>query len=262
VRPHGSDRLRIAGDQLILWCRIPKTNWVPRVPKTLTTAEHPGTAVLWEDQFFEVVYSQPVANGVEYTLEPWQDVHMIRLSDRYDAVGEQHRTAAHNTELSRAKKRKATWLLGMFAGHLPTGVQEKLGNELGLMPSRLTLMSLIPGYLAFAACLFIHVDSRMKQQPDPIPLVVWMIVFLAFLDAFIRGFVALTQSRGMGSPFGFFGYLIYYYLFAKNRADLLKPLDEGRGHRLFTLPPSEDVDLQDRLILWGPALSLLSAKEQ
>lgn len=263
MHPHGSDRLRISGEQYILWSRFPKLNWVPRVPKTLTHSEHPGTAVLWDEQFFEVIYTQQLPNGaVEYTLEAWRDAHMIRVSDRYDAEGEQRRVASHRAELGRAKKRRFTLLFGMIAGHLPTGVQEQLGSELGVTPSRLTLMSLIPGYLAFAICLFIAADAKMKQVSLPIPLVVMLLVALAFLDAGVRMFVALSQSRPMGSPFGFVGYAIYYYVFARDRSKLLAPLDDGKGHRLFTLPPPDDVALRDDIQTLGPFLALLSPAEQ
>ena len=46
---HGADRVRQAGDKVILQSAIAK-GWTPRVPKTLTNAEHPGTAVLWDEQ--------------------------------------------------------------------------------------------------------------------------------------------------------------------------------------------------------------------
>ena len=63
MRAYGSDRLRVAGEKLILWTRVPKPKWVARVPKTLTKSEHPGTAILWEDQFFEVVKAEQLPNG-------------------------------------------------------------------------------------------------------------------------------------------------------------------------------------------------------
>lgn len=262
MRPHGSDKLRVFGERLILSCRIPKMNWVPRVPKTLTHSEHPGTAVLWEEQFFEVVEARQLANRFEYTLEPWKDVHMIRASDRYDAESEAHRIAAYDKEMQRKKQRHFTLLLGMFAGHLPTGVQERIGNELGITASRLTLASTIPAYVATGICAWIFVSARMREEPNPIPVVVLLIVWMALIDAVIRGFVYFTQSRPIGSPFGVVAYAIYYYVFARDKSRLLKPGDEGRGHRLFTLPPPDDVELRDQITTKGALIALLSPAEQ
>lgn len=262
MRPHGSDKLRVSGEKRILSCRVPKMKWVPRTPKTLTHSEHPGTAVMWEEQLFEVVEARQLANGFEYTLEPWNDVHMIRASDGYNDVSEAERTAAYDRELQRKRQRHLTLLFGVFAGHLPTGVQEQIGNELSVTPARLTLVSTIPAYIATAICVFVSVDARMKEQPNPIPLVVLLLVGMGMCDASFRLFVYFTQSRPIGSPFGLVAYAIYYYVFARDRSRLLKPGDDGRGHRLFTLPPPDDVELQDDLKMWGPALSLLTPAEQ
>jgi hypothetical protein len=48
MQAYGSDRVRPGdGEQFVLLSRIPKA-WKPRVAKSLTSAEFPGTAVLWE----------------------------------------------------------------------------------------------------------------------------------------------------------------------------------------------------------------------
>ena len=46
--------------------------------KTLTSAEFPGTAVLWEERYFEVVEARAGEGGVGYVLEPWQEMHVMR----------------------------------------------------------------------------------------------------------------------------------------------------------------------------------------
>lgn len=262
MRAHGSDRLRVSGERLILSCRFPKTNWVPRVPKTLTHSEHPGTGVLWEEQFFEVVEARQLANRFEYTLEPWRDEHMIRASDRYDEESEAHRLATYEKEVQRRRHRHVTLLLGMFAGHLPTGVQERIGNELAITPARLTLASTLPAYIATGVCAWIYVSALMKEEPNPIPVIVLLLVWMGLLDSVVRGFVYFTQSRAIGSPFGFLAYAIYYYVFARDKSRLLKPGDDGRGHRIFTLPPPDDVQLRDEITTLGPLLALLTPAEQ
>src|SRR6267378_2805299 len=98
MRPFGYDRVRSGhGDQWILVARRSK-GWLPRVPKTLTSAEHPGTAILWEDRFFEVVTADASAGGsIRYVLEPWRDNHVIRVSEPYDEASEERRAAEHHS---------------------------------------------------------------------------------------------------------------------------------------------------------------------
>src|SRR5438067_1319355 len=83
MTPYGSDRARVDGERIVLSSRLPK-GWTARVARTLTSAEFPGTAVLWEEQYFEVVGAEPLPAGVRYTLEPWCDHHAMRVTARYD----------------------------------------------------------------------------------------------------------------------------------------------------------------------------------
>src|SRR5258706_9014327 len=76
MQAYGSDRVRSEdGERVVLLSRIPKA-WTPRAPKTLTTAEFPGTAVLWEERYFEVLSAEALPQGgVRYVLGPWQEMH-------------------------------------------------------------------------------------------------------------------------------------------------------------------------------------------
>src|SRR5712691_8463289 len=104
MRAYGSDRVRHdSGDQWILSCRRPK-GWLARAPKSLTRAEYPGTAVLWEERYFEVVSVENGAEGgVRYVLEPWRDNHIMRVSDAYDDASETRREVEHRAAVAREK---------------------------------------------------------------------------------------------------------------------------------------------------------------
>src|SRR5215212_6577945 len=125
MRAFGSDRVRVADDgRVILASRIPK-GWHPRVAKTPTQAEHPGTAVLWDDEYYEVVeVSMPPQGACRYVLTPWRDEHAMRVTDRYDEESEAQRVAEHRAALAHETKRKAANALGVLTGHLPARVQE------------------------------------------------------------------------------------------------------------------------------------------
>src|SRR5215210_5779539 len=114
MQSFGSDRVRAGeGAQRILMSRIPKQGWTPRTPKTLTHSEFPGTAVLWGDEYFEVVDADALPQGgVRYILEPWLEQHTIRTADRYDQESEAARVAAHRATLTRVAKRKSVNVFG------------------------------------------------------------------------------------------------------------------------------------------------------
>src|SRR5437588_7968432 len=115
MRAYGSDRLRPPkGERLILASRISK-GWVARVEKTLTSAEFPGTAVLWEERYFEVIEARMLPQGgVEYVLEPWQEHHVMRVVQQYDEPSEAARLAEHRAQLEREKKRQSANLLALL----------------------------------------------------------------------------------------------------------------------------------------------------
>src|SRR5258708_33347770 len=145
MQAYGSDRVRPGdGEQFVLLSRISK-RWTPRAVKTLTSAEFPGTAVLWEERYFEVVDAEALPQGgVRYVLEPWQEMHVMRTTDRYDAESETERLNEYRAQLSREKKRKSAKALAIFVGHLPSIVQEEIGRELGILSTRLTIVSTLP----------------------------------------------------------------------------------------------------------------------
>src|SRR6185436_7440513 len=134
---YGSDRVRVDGERIVLSSRLPK-GWTARVARTLTSAEFPGTAVLWDEQYFEVVAAQSLPHGVRYTLEPWPDPHAMRVTARYDEASEAALAAEWRAAIAREKKRKTAGALALLAGHLPAIVQERLGAELGVLAARLT----------------------------------------------------------------------------------------------------------------------------
>jgi hypothetical protein len=261
MRAYGSDRLRISGVRLILRSRLAK-GWTARVPKRGTHAEFPGTAIAWEEGWYEVVEARALpSGGVEYVLEPWRDENAIRVSERYDEESERERLERHRAELRRASQRKQANFFAIFLGHLPAPVQERLGNELGVTPTRLSLASLILPYLAFAASIALTIDAYTRNVPSPVPQPLALLANALFFESGIRLFVILSQSRPIGSVLGLLAYSIYYGL-ARDRSRLVPPLAGGRGDRLFTLPPPDDVALRDELEVRAPFLSLLSPAEQ
>lgn len=260
MRAYGSDRVRVADDgRIFLSSRIPK-GWQARIAKTLTQAEHPGTAVLWEEEYYEVVAVDALPQGgCRYVLELWRDQHAMRLVTRYDEESEAGRVSEHRAAIARESKRKTANALGMLTGHLPARVQEHLGSELGVLSHRLTLLSLLPEVAVLVLVAAYHVQRHMYDPPAPL----WTIPLVMFLGAEIafRGFIAWQLRRPIGSTFGLFAYLFYYLLAPKSIApvDALRP---SKGEAVVITETPEERKLHDELTMRSAMITLLPAADQ
>jgi hypothetical protein len=257
---HGRDRARRVGEKVILQSAISK-GWTPRTPKSLTHSEFPGTAVMWGEEYFEVIEATALqSGGVRYVLGQWSESHTIRTLEHYDAESETLRVADHE----RARRQRRTSVLsrlsGMFLGYLPAQVQIHLENELGVRASRMTLLSCIPALVLLGICVMAHVDASIRQELSPVPGVLWPIVVLLMFESGIRFYVAMSQGRPMGSLLGIIGYAIYRRLSSKR--DQLPPVIGGRGDSVAYTAPTDEVALQGSFEVKQPLLTLLTPAEQ
>jgi hypothetical protein len=226
VQAQGSDRLRREGERWILSCRHEK-GWTPRVEKTLTSSEFPGTAVLAGEEYFEVIAVEPMPQGVRYILEPWRENHAIRISDRYDADSEAARLAGRRETIATVKKRRAINLMGVFVGHLPADVQEKIGQDYGILPQWLTSLSVAGVYLLGGA-LALALGGKLMEQKIPVALII--ITLAVTGEAFVRMMWAFITAKPVGSFLG----LVVYTIYAASTGTLVvhdfKKIDEPPEH--------------------------------
>jgi hypothetical protein len=257
---HGADRARQAGDKVILHSAIAK-GWTPRTPKTLTNSEHPGTAVLWDEQYYEVIEATALpTGGVRYVLMQWREDHTIRTFESYDAQSEELRIADHERVRRQRRAGFLTNLSGVFLGFLPAPVQMHLENELGVRATRMTLLSCVLVMTTLGICIYAQVDARMRRAESPVPGLLWPILGLLAFEVVIRFFVVMSQGRPMGSILGSIAYAIYRPLSGKR--DQLPSASGGRGYSVAFTPPAEDVIVRDALTLKEPLLTLLTSAEQ
>ncbi len=236
---------------MILHSRLPK-GWTPRTPKRLTHAEFPGTAVYWDDEYYEVLAADPLpSGGVRYVLDKWRDDHTIRVFDAYSDESEARLLADHQNAMRQQRRSVLARLSGVVLGHLPAAVQERLGNELGVFPARMTLLSTIPFVVLFGVCVWFYAGSRMSVAPSPVPGWLWLVAIVMLADSGVRFFIAMSQNRGAGS---FAGTLLYgvYRLIAGKR---------NPPPRL-TLEAPEDVVRRDAVEMRSWMFTLLPASEQ
>jgi hypothetical protein len=259
MHPHGSDRVRaVAGGRILLFSRYPK-NWQARVARTLTSPEHPGTAIFWDDAIFEVVAAELQPQGaVRYVLEPWRDEHAIRVSDHYDEEHEAHRQAEHQARIRREHRRKGATLIGFLAGHLPALVQEEMASELGMFAHRMTMMSVVTMIVVLGAMIAAVAHQYMAGTP----LQPWELILLGFLalENAIRFHVAWSQSQPIGSVLGL---LIYSLAYAAGwKRGMISPLKTAKGHSVYIRDEAEDTKLRDAFHVREPLITLLTPAEQ
>jgi hypothetical protein len=258
---YGGDRVRETGGRIILHSAISK-GWTPRRAKTDVHAEFPGTAVLWDDRYFEVISASLLPRGgVRYVLEPWRESHTIRVFDQYDEASEARRLGDFRAAEAQRKHSAAARFAGILFGYFPRHVQEYLENELGVSSARMTLASCLPSVILLGVCAWLYVDATLNKQPSPVPFWLWLVVFAFVLESGVRFNVAMSQSRGIGSLLGAILYIVFWLIPPVSRR-WPSPFAVARGQALFTLPPPDDVALRDKLQTRSAFMTLLPREEQ
>jgi len=257
MQAFGSDRVRRGdGEQVTLLSRISK-GWTPRAEKTMTSAEFPGTAVQWGDQYFEVVFAEALPQGgVRYVLEPWREHHMMRFVDRYDAETEAARVEENRKLIQREKARVSANLLGLLTGHLPAVVQNELGREIGVLPPRLTFISIL-GSLFVIGLLVLYCVSRIMAQ-EPLPMFAAVPAVYLGIENTIRFFINWTQSRPIGSTVGFIAYGLFHAITRRGPS----PFAEEKGWKVKIMESAPEVAAQDAFRTRAAFVTLLSAADQ
>lgn len=247
----GSDRVREGeGEQIILSSRISK-GW------NAGNGRIPGTAVLWEDRYFEVVGVEALPQGgVQYVLEPWAEHHAMRVTDRYDVESETLRIQEYRQALQREKGRKSASFGALFTGHLPAVVQEELGRELGILPARLTFISIIGVWVVIAAVVYLFVTVMMRHEGLSTPIAA--VVLYLSVENVVRFLINWTQSRPIGSPIGFILYSLFHFITGRGPS----PFAVEKGWSVKIGKPPDDVAREDAFKVREAFVTLLTPAEQ
>ncbi|PYQ28288.1 MAG: hypothetical protein DMF56_15865 [Acidobacteria bacterium] len=241
----------------MLFSRIAK-GWTARVPRSHTHAEHPGTAVLWDEQYYEVLNADVMqGGGIRYVLAAWRDDMTFRDFQTYDDASEARIAADWEAAMRQRKHGKLAWFSGMLLGHLPAPIQNRIANEYGVSAPRMTLLSMIPSLVLLGVCVWLYAGARLKMEASPVPVWVWVIAMYSLAESAMRYLVYMGQSRAMGSLPGTIVYAILSII-----APQRFPWPRERGSETFTLAPDEDVVRLDRITMRMPLFTLLSPAEQ
>lgn len=238
----GADRVEPGpGGTVVLSSRAPK-GWVARSPATRTSAEHPGTCVVWEDGDWEVLdVDEEPGGGVRYVLGPWDERHAIRVRTRYDAGTEASRTRGVEEAKRRTDVRLGILLAAPLLGLAPTAVQEGWEREYGVPTARLTLISLVApfvlGVLSLFALLFRAIGAVYaagageRILPGSILLQLFGVYLL--VESLTRFGIAASSGRGCGSLLGTLPFLVVSVVTGKARpVATLADAETARSHAL------------------------------
>jgi hypothetical protein len=256
-RPIGSDRVEgRPGGRVRLSSTCPK-GWTARRAAGPGVALHPGTAVRWEDDLWEVLAAEETPAGAwVYELAPWDDRHAIRVLSPYDEASEAARAADRRDVGHRRAAGRLVLLLGPVAGLLPGRVQERLGTELGVKPTTLTLSSILApaaaGFVALVTTMAATLAPGLRTAgPDVAPL----LPFLAFLfpESLVRFVVVMAQDRPVGSLLG-----VPLYLAGRASGWIAPP--DGAPASVGPTPAARVPG--DRFLMLEPLLSFLPASDQ
>jgi hypothetical protein len=177
-------------------------SWTARTERTLTRAEHPGTAVEWDGRVYEVRDAIPAPDGsVRYRLAPWEDRHAIRRMERYDALSEEIREVERRDRRRDHEKRRLTILLAPLAGLLPRDVQKRMERNFGAPSIAMTISSAAPflavGFLGLFAFLVGMAGGTVpfpRWLAPPLPIAMYF-----FLESAARLMSAVAAGEPLGS---------------------------------------------------------------
>jgi hypothetical protein len=252
VKAHGHDTVLPQKDgSFLLECPMPK-GWVGRKTGTQTSAEHPGTAVRWEEQIFEVVEAAPSQRGgIRYRLAPWEGRHAIRVVAAYDGAAEDARGREQTERLTGIWKRRASILLAPLAGLLPGPVQLRMEGDFGAPARWLTFFSAFP---LFVIGVLRILEARLAMMgagallPSWLALPIPIAVYLA-LESAVRLWSLIFAGEPMGSLPGVVAYEAWRLATGTTAPTSARPV-----------PPTWNP--ADTYKMLEPLLALLSPEEQ
>jgi len=252
VKAHGHDTVLPQKDgSFLLECPMPK-GWIGRKPGTQMSAEHPGTAVRWEEQIFEVVEAAPgQRGGIRYRLALWEGRHAIRVVAAYDGAAEEARGREQTERLTGIWKRQASILLAPLAGLLPGPVQKRMEGDFGAPARWMTFFSALP---LFAIGVLRILDARLQSMGAGALLPPWLAVpiFLAVyfaLESAVRFWSLIFAGEPMGSLPGVVAYEAWR-------------LASGTSAPIAVRPAPPKWEAADTYKMLEPLLALLSPEEQ
>jgi hypothetical protein len=203
-RPYGPDQAHEERDGTWIVVAPAAKRWRARRSRTRISPEHPGTAVSWDGELFEVVSAQENEGGQSrYRLARWQDRHTIRVFDRYDEAAEETRARERVEGALRVSRRRRLILLAPLAGHAPAEIQEEWERAYDVPASLMTLVSALPLFVFGVLCsLSLTIRGFTGVPVLPLPGGVLVLGLYLMIESGMRISAAWGEGRPAGSLAG------------------------------------------------------------
>jgi len=218
------------GDPVELWVYavLPKEGWVPHSPGDLARAEHPGSAIKYSDQVYELMrVEETVEEGYEfrYGLRAWDPQYAIRHLVNYTLKAQMEADVTHREWKRTQWLRYLILWLFPIAGLAPDPIQRQWEKETGLSMAWISAGSALFGLaLAFA----------LRGASEDVHFITG-VIYLA-LESFVRLLWIVISHQPHGTPLLTTPYLLWQGITRarprvpseKTEADLLMRHDEVR----------------------------------
>ncbi|HUP66253.1 MAG TPA: hypothetical protein VM557_13330 [Thermoanaerobaculia bacterium] len=250
-RAYGSDRVQHdPGEGIVLDSRHTK-GWQGRVMASRGNRAHPGTAIEWDEELWEVVSVEPLQPvGVRYRLERWDDSQVIRVRDDYNASSEDLRAKGRLQHRNRERTRRLWTGFSLFTGHMPASVQERMHLEYGTPPALPTLISLVPVAALGLISLIIFIPTFLGAAKTSFPDWLMFVGIFLFLETALRFAYVLSTGKPIGSLIGAIAAALIYRQQKKAPKLALAAVDDPHQNR------------RDKIEMFAPLLAFLEVEEQ
>ena len=125
----------------------PKPSWRTRIPGDQLRTDHPGTPVLFEDRWLEVLRYEEIAAGDDrsarhcYYLAEWDDLYIMGPPTEYSRESLAREIQESTDRSQRDQKAQQLGAAGLLVALLPAAEQRRLANEFGFDAERWTRRS-------------------------------------------------------------------------------------------------------------------------
>lgn len=181
-----------------------KSGWIPRSEKTHTHAVFPGTAILIDGRYYEVLSSARIPGekpSYLYYLNPWPENFPIRLQFRYTKEECERLAASAKLDRQQSEIRTMLFLLSPLVGMLPAEDQLKLQNQYGINALRCTMISSFLLLGVGVLCLLLALIAIVSSPPaiqSLSPLRLMALALTLCTESIIR-FISIRHDEPMGS---------------------------------------------------------------
>lgn len=201
-RPFGTDHLDVAAEGILVVHAGHPKGWRGRGTATQTTSAHPGTAILWEGEVWEVVSAVDLpGGGVRYELSRWDERHAARHVEPYDEESERRLALGRKGDQRRKAGFFRALLLSPVFGLLPAPAQQRIEDETAFPAPALTLVSALIGFVYGIVSLMSILISAVGGPPL-LPLWLALPGLYLLVESGARGAMAALQGRPVGSLLG------------------------------------------------------------